>query len=403
MESTLQAAVALTAKVQSVIAAVLEAAVGRADVVKATLLALISGRPAFFLGTPGVNKTGTVEALAKRIDGVVFHEELMPTVVSVEQLIVESTSIEEIPVEGGGKSIKTRDTLGRAAKAHLVFADEIWKAEPRVLQTLLDLSKGDGIRHEGTMVKTPLMAFLAASNELPEEGGNLAALWSRMTLRVQVNPLDRAGKLALVAARSKWNRQASSDKASATLTLYEVQTLRAARKRVVVPSDIVETVLEIYQHLIDDKPGEFDWLWSDDRRFGRVFDILQASALLDGRTTVTKADLVVLEWMLWDTPEQIGVVKAALAPYCRTPLDDAREFLDSLLAPGGTVADVRAGNRNKGVQALTQAEEAGKELERLRGMAEASMANEIDALVRQVAAVKQEIINVITGVSPVRR
>jgi len=156
-------AVALAAKVRGVSNDVLARHIGRADVARATWLALLTGRPAFFLGTPGVDKTGTVEAVASRIDGANFFEALMPTVVSVEQLIVESTSIDESPTDGGGKSIRTRDMLGRAALAHIVFADEIWKAEPRVLQTLLDLSKGDGVRHEGAMVKTPLLAFLASS------------------------------------------------------------------------------------------------------------------------------------------------------------------------------------------------------------------------------------------------
>ena len=81
----------------------------RGDVVQATLLALVSGRPAFFLGSPGIDKTGTIQALVRRIGGATFFDALMPTIVSVEQLLVESTSIEEIPMQNGGKSIRTHD------------------------------------------------------------------------------------------------------------------------------------------------------------------------------------------------------------------------------------------------------------------------------------------------------
>jgi len=218
-----------------------------------------------------------------------------------------------------------------------------------------------------------------------------------MTIRVVVNPLDQAGKLALVRARLTRDRQAGASAASAKLTLAELAELRQARPNVVVPDQIVQCVLEIYQALMDEKSGgDFQWAWADDRRFGRIFDILQAHALLDGRSAVTKADLAVLEWLLWDTPEQIAVVKGVIAPYCRTPLDDARELVDALLAPGGTVADVRAGSRAKGVQALTQVEESCKALETLKGTA-GSMADDIETLLRQVAGVKQEIIAVITG------
>ena len=197
MTNKLQQAIALAPKVQAVADSLLDRNIGREKIMSASLLALVSGRPAFFLGSPGINKTGTVQDLAGCISGAVFYDALMPTIVSVEQLLVEKTSIEESVDENGVKSISTSDKLGRAANAHILFADEIWKAEPRVLQTLLDLSKGDGVRHEGVMIKTPLLAFIAASNELPEPEGNLDAMWSRMTIRAVVESLSaRAVRLS---------------------------------------------------------------------------------------------------------------------------------------------------------------------------------------------------------------
>ena len=395
--NNVETAVALTAKVQSITADVLSRHIGRSEVVKATWLALVSSRPAFFLGSPGVDKTGTIQGLAKRIQGAVFYDALMPTIVSVEQLLVESTSIEEITTPDGGKQIRTRDTLGRAAAAHLVFADEIWKADPRVLQTTIDLSKGDGVRHEGAMVKTPLLAFLAASNELPDPEGNLGAVWSRMTIRVVVNPLDRAGKAGLVKARLERDRQLAPSTVEG-LTLANVETLRQARPHIEVPDDIINTTLDILQELVNDTSSDFKWAWADDRRFGRLFDVMQANALLDGRTKVGKQDLAVLEWMLWDTPEQIATLKAKLAPYTRTPLTDAQETVDTLLSPSGTVAMVLAGDRGKGVQAITQCEAALTELQRLKGEASDDvMSAAIDALLTQAASTKADVIAVVTG------
>lgn len=391
----LEEAIALAPKVQSTAHDVQTRHIGRSDVVQAAWLSLVSGRPAFFLGSPGIDKTGTIQDMARQIGGAVFYDVLMPTIVSVEQLLVESTSIEEVPAANGGKAIRTRDTLGRAALAHLLFADEIWKAEPRVLQTLIDLSKGDGVRHEGQMVKTPLLAFLAASNELPEPEGNLGAVWSRMTIRVVVNPLDRAGKQSLVKARL--NRSANNVSSAAQLTLADVEMLRAARRHVDVPQGVVDTVLDIYQELLDDKSADFSWAWSDDRRFGRVFDVLQAKALLDGRTTVGKHDVAVLEWLLWDIPEHIPLVKAKLAPYCRTALSDAQEVVDALLTPSGVVETVRKGDRGKGVPAITQCEAALSELKRLQGEADSVMSSKIADLVSQVEAVKADVIAVVTG------
>lgn len=398
MNAILQQATALSVRVAAITTQVVARHIGRGDVARATWLSIVTGRPAFFLGTPGVDKTGTIQSLAGRIDGAVFYDVLMPTIVSAEQLLVESTSIEESPLPNGGKSIRTRDQLGRAASAHLLFADEIWKADPRPLQTLIDLSKGDGVRHEGALVKTPLKAFLAASNELPDPEGNLGAMWSRMTIRVVVDPLDRADKKRMVDGRLAFGLSGASTTASAaSLSLEDIDALRAGRKLVVVPPEIVEIVLDIYQELLNEQDQDFSWLWADDRRFGRCFDVLQANALLDGRTTVGKQDLAVLEWMLWDVPEQIPVVRAKLAPYCRTPLVDAQEAVDSLLASGGIVQLVRGGDRTKGVQAITQCEACITELNRLQSSADSAMARQIGDLLTQVSEVKQDVIAVVTG------
>jgi hypothetical protein len=125
---------------------------------------------------------------------------------------------------------------------------------------------------------------------------------------------------------------------------------------------------------------------------------MQANALLDGRTAVGKADLAVLEWLLWDTPEQIAVLKAKLAPFLKTPLSEAKELVDRFLSPSGTVEAVRKGDRAKGVQAITQCEAALSELGRLAGAADsAAMAAEIADLRKQVEAVKAEVIAVVTG------
>ena len=361
------------------------------------MLSLISGRPAFFLGSPGINKTGTVQDIVHQVDGTVFYDALMPTIVSVEQLLVESTSIEETPASNGGKSIRTSDTLGRAANAHIIFADEIWKAEPRVLQTVLDLAKGDGVRHEGRMVKTPLLAFVAASNELPDSEGNLQALWSRMTIRAEVKSLDRAGKKNLVAARLTRAQAGKSAPTGVTLTLAEVETLREVRPFVEVSDEIVEITLDLYQALLDGDNAGFAWLWSDDRRFGRCFDVLQANALLDGRVRVSKQDLRVLEFLLWDTPEQIPTVRAKIAPLCRTPLSDAQELFDTLFAPAGVVAEARAGDRNKIVPAITQFEEAEKELGRLQGESNGDDKKQIGELLVKITEEKQSVVADILG------
>lgn len=393
----LELATGLAPNVASVAADVASRNIGREAIVRATLLATVAGHPAFFLGSPGINKTGTVKDLSHVVEGSRYYGALMPTVTSFEGLFVEETAIEESVDAEGRKLIRTRDSLGRAAIAHFFFADEIWKGEPRVLQTVLDFANGDPIRHEGRDFKPPLLAFVAASNELPDPEGNLGAMWSRMTIRVQVNSLDRGGKQSLVATRLVRDRGTTAS-VPTRLSLAEVEVLREARPFVEVPDDMVELVLDLYQQLLDDDATGFQWLWDDDRRFGRVFDVLQASALLDGRAKVGTADLRVLEWLLWDTPEQIPIVKAKLAPLVRTPLSDAQEQVDAMFAPGGMVAAVEGGDRNKLVPALSQFEETERELGRLEGEASGSEKTAIGDLREMVAKKKAEFVAKATGV-----
>ena len=393
----LDLATGLAPKVASVSADVASRNIGRESIVRATMLSLVSGNPAFFLGSPGINKTGTIKDLSRVIKGSEYYGALMPTIPSFEALFVEQTSIEEATDADGRKSIRTRDEIGRAANAHFFFADEIWKGEPRVLQTVLDFANGDPIRHEGRDFKPPLKAFLAASNELPDPEGNLGAMWSRMTLRVVVNSLDHGGKKNLVAARLMRDR-GQNVTAPVQLSLAEVEMLRDARPHVEASDDIVETVLGVYEDLLKDDESGFAWLWNDDRRFGRVFDVLQASALLDGRVKVGTTDLRALEYLLWDTPEQIAIVKAKIAPLTRTPLSDAQEQIDALFAPGGTV-EVAMSDRSKLVPALTQFEQTERELVRLENEASGGEKSAIADLRKEIGEKKANFVARATGVS----
>lgn len=398
-QELLEKAIALAPKVRAISALVEESHIQRSDVIQATWLSLVSGRPAFFLGVPGVDKTGTIQAMLRSVAGAKFQEEMMPMLATGAQLVVESTKLRESVDSDGDKVIAPVDKLGGAAKMDIFFGDEIWKTDEQVLKVLFDLFNLDDVRYDGQIVENRLMTFLTASNELPDPESKVAALWSRITIRVVIHPLDRGGKKALVASRLKrYRREALGEEpALPQLSLDDVKLLRQARPFVEVPDEIVETILDILQELVDDKSVDFQWAWADDRRFGRLFDVMQANALLNGRTKVSKADFAVLEWLLWDEPEQIAVVKAKIAPFTRTALTEAQELVDSLLAPSGTVDQVLNGDRGKGVQALTQCESTAEELKRLKGEAEdEAMTDEIDHLRQQVELIKEDVIAVVT-------
>lgn len=399
-QKLLRQAVLLAPKVAQLQADVERDHIQRGDIILASLLSMVSGRPAFFYGDPGVDKTGTVKAISRRIHGTSFYEELMSLVPSMARMLVERTTIRQNDRGNGVMDIETVDQIGRAAAAHFVFADELWRAQPDVLNGGLDLSNGDSIRYEGQTHKTLIWAFLAASNSYPESSGDLGAAWSRMTLRIVVNPLNRAGKLALVQSRlNRYRAQAlGKERPQQFLTLADGELLRQARPFVDVPLDIQNLVLDILEALLNQTTHDFRWAWNDDRRFGRVFDVLQANALLQGRTTVVPADLWLLEWLFWDTLEQIPVIKAAVEPYSRSALMEAQEEFDVLLAPGDLVDRALKGDRSVIIKAVARCEATMSTLEGLKAKAtDQAMAAAVYKIYEQVKEVKNRVIAVLSG------
>lgn len=349
----LAAALVAASKIPAANQAVAASFIQRDDVALAFWLALVADRASFLLGPPGVAKTAVTQFLSGLVSDLKFYEELMPTVVSPEQLLVSETEILETQAQGGGKSIRVKNKMGNAADAHLVFLDEIWKTQPAVAKVLFDLLMADGIRLGGQFFQTPTLGVVTASNELAEPGNQLEALWSRMAFRFLVKPLDRAGKMRMLQSRLAQGMNGGAKKHNPVMNLADVEALQAGRSQVQIPTDIFEAVLKIaYEDLWEKNKEGFAWLVSDDRRFDVIREGLQAHALIHGRGVVAKADLSVLRYMLWDTPEQIPTVEAAIAPYCRTPLSEARQIVDELLAAGGNLHLFAEGNTGKVTNAV---------------------------------------------------
>lgn len=402
----LKRAAALASRVQQITDEVLVRNIERQNLIKATWVGIISGHPLFALGPTGVNKTATIRQMARRIDSAVFDERLIPAVKSAADLFVEATEIHETPLpNNGGTATSLKERLGRAALAHIFFGDEFFKDEDHpVLNALIDYALEGIVRHEGGVHKTPLMLFVAAGNETPDPTGRLAAVWSRMTLRLVVKPLDRTGKKALVASRTaRYQEQVTGQliQSPTLVTLADVQTLRDARPFVVVPESVIDTVLDIYDELGNRSDADFSNLLNDDRRFGRIFDAMQAMTLMAGRDTVSNNELGILKWMLWDDEGQIPVLTEVLAPYTRTPLSEAAELVNALLSPTGAIVAAKGGNISKGVEAISQAQAAVAQLKSLHEEAqragESSMIANIETLRQQVQAEIDAVITKMTG------
>ena len=153
-----------------------------------TLLCAIAGENVFMVGLPGVAKSMIANRICLAFQGASFFGYLMSRFSTPDELF-GPVSI---------RKLKDDDTYGRNVEGYLptadvVFLDEIWKAGPGILNTLLTVMN-EGIYRNGLdVLKVKMKLLVAASNELPDKEDGLGALWDRFLVRLPVSPVSDKG------------------------------------------------------------------------------------------------------------------------------------------------------------------------------------------------------------------
>ena len=177
----------VVAKVRRLEAELNEYLILRADEIRGALLALASRQHVFYLGTPGTAKSLLVSEVARRIrgDGDTFF------LLEFNAFILREEIFGPISL----RAMRDHDSLARKYHGFLPAAtiaqlDEIWKAPPSLLNTLLRLFNEREFRNDDRVVRSPLISAFVTSNELPPSDRSLDALYDRIMLRYEVRPLS---------------------------------------------------------------------------------------------------------------------------------------------------------------------------------------------------------------------
>ncbi|HZP44127.1 MAG TPA: AAA family ATPase [Candidatus Binataceae bacterium] len=279
----------------------------RAELIDGALCALLSASHILVIGPPGTAKSMLADELCRRIDGANYFQWLLTRFSTPEELFgaVSLKSLEQDDYR--------RVTDHKLPEAHIAFLDEIFKANSSILNALLTLVN-ERIYHNGrARVTVPLITMFGASNELPDEE-ELTALFDRFMLRFTVDYIGEEFRfLKMLEGQSAAERT--------TLTLTELDELRAALGRVRVPGEILHAIAELRRNLATQQ------IIVSDRRWRNAVAILRAHAMLFRRDRVGEEDLTFLEHVLWKDPEEIPKVRETIRHLVKGFEDEARELL----------------------------------------------------------------------------
>ena len=329
------------------------------------LLTAVAGESIFLLGPPGVGKS----LIARRLkyafrDGVSF--EYLMSKFSTPDEIFGPISIKKLKEEDKYERLTDRYLPG----ANIVFLDEIWKAGPAIQNALLTILNEKIYRNGEEDIQVNIRGIITASNELPPRSANLAPIWDRFLVRLELGKIRQYDNFVRMVVDTRDVYQ--DDIPDATkLSEEELDEWSARIDAVEVPAEVLNTLqlllfkIERYNEQPNNAARR---IMIYDRRWKKIVRLLRASAFLHGRERVNLMDCFLMEHCLWNSPEQREVVRDMIVEAVRKHGYSVAVNLTSLKKEVADFeADVRAETRIKHVveeEQLIPVEESFYQLEK---------------------------------------
>ena len=283
--------------------------VERDELIKLMELAIVTGTNLLMLGPPGTAKSAITYELCGRIENANYFQWMLNKTSDPSE-ILGPFSVKEMENDKF-----MRITTGKLPEAHIAFMDEVFKSNAPTLNALLTIMNEHIFYNDGKPVEVPLISMFGAPNEPPEDE-SLDAMYDRFIFRMNVQYIHDAANKKRMHSNYVDNRAGLLNLVNkTTITLAEVQALQAAAKAVKVPKDIINKFIRLISDL--DRQA----VHISDRRQNECFKVMQGSAVLAGRNSVTLDDFKSLVYVLWEKEEHIPLIESSILKMVN-PYDD---------------------------------------------------------------------------------
>jgi MoxR-like ATPase len=271
-------AVELEKLIQDLEANVSRVVLGKKDVVRLCVVALLAGEHVLLEDVPGVGKTLVGKALAKSVSGQFRRIQFTPDLLPAD---ITGTSIYDAK---GQEFIYSRGPIF----ANIVLADEINRTTPRTQSALLEAMSEGQVSADGQtyLLPRPFMV-IATQNPLEFEGTYPLpeSQLDRFLLRISVGYPDRAHELEVL---SNHRHGEPVDRLEPVLSCDEIAGLQEAVRAVTVDDSINGYLLDVVEAT---RQSEDLHVGASLRGSLALYRAAQALALVEGRRFVVPDDV----------------------------------------------------------------------------------------------------------------